>query len=375
MKRALVNLIALAQVVLGLRLVARLLRTSRGTRIRPTSSLYPPSIGVLVPVLDEAQRIVPCLERLIAFGPEVAEIVIVDGGSVDETPAIVAEYAARDKRIRLVETRPPDGINGKVHGLEVGLAELTARWVLTIDADVRPSAALPPALLRRAHAERLRILSVATEQWLGDRLDQFVHPSMLATLIYRFGIPGHATRRAAAVQANGQCMLIRRDLLDALGGFAPHARVIAEDVSLARAAARAGERVGFYETEGLVSVEMYRSGRETARNWSRSLPLPESRPFRNRLGDLANLLLLQAAPPYLFAAAARRRGFARAVNGALIATRIGILAGARRAYRNPDAWYWFSPLADLPVVALLIIRSAQRRHRWRGRVIHPGGGR
>jgi dolichol-phosphate mannosyltransferase len=40
--------------------------------------------------------------------------------------------------------------------------------------------------------------------------------------------------------ANGQCCLIRRDVLDKLGGFSRVRDSLCEDVTLARIAARAG---------------------------------------------------------------------------------------------------------------------------------------
>jgi dolichol-phosphate mannosyltransferase len=371
MKRSLIAILSIVQLVLAARLVTRLIRTATGKRISASDRTFTSEIGMLVPVLNEAGRIRPCLDRLIASGSEVAEIVVVDGGSTDDTLAIVADYAQRDPRIRLVTTEPPPGVNGKAHGLQAGLPLLTTRWVLTIDADVRPETGLAPALLEHAEREQLAVLSVATRQQLADRLDQIVHPSMLTTLIYRYGIPGHATTHPADAQANGQCMLIDRDLLNRLGGFAPYAHTIAEDVALAQAAAHAGETVGFYETDDLVSVEMYASGRETISNWSRSLPLADITTSNRAWLDQATLLLLQAAPLWLLAVT-RHHPFARRINAVLVSLRVGVLAGSRRAYRNPTSLYWLSPLADLPIVLLIGIRFRQRAYRWRGRIVKRG---
>jgi hypothetical protein len=48
---------------------------------------------------------------------------------------------------------------------------------------------------------------------LSDRADALLHPSLLATLVYRFGIPGKATRNLHQVQPNGQCFFSPRDIL------------------------------------------------------------------------------------------------------------------------------------------------------------------
>ena len=138
----------------------------------------------------------------------------------------------------------------------------SAAWLLTLDADVRPSPALARSLVARAERRHLRLLSVATAQRLSGAVEGLLHPALLATLVYRFGRPGGATRAPGAALANGQCCLIRRDLLHELGGFQTLRDSLCEDVTLARLAARAGDAVGFYEADGLIDVAMYADWRD-----------------------------------------------------------------------------------------------------------------
>jgi hypothetical protein len=49
--------------------------------------------------------------------------------------------------------------------------------------------------------------------------------------------------------------------------------------------------------------------------------------------------------------------------------RIGVLAGARRAYVHPPATYWLAPLLDLPVLLRIAFVALQRQVTWRGRVL------
>ena len=375
--------VALVQALLGARVIARLARTARGETIEPPTTA-PPSdvVTILVPVLNEHTRLAPCLDGLLTQGPEVREILVVDGGSCDGTQALVASYAERDARLRLVDASPiPDGWNGKAWGLHVGqhAAQSGAPWLLTIDADVRPSAPLTAALLAHATRHNLSALSVATRQDVVGLVAGALHPSMLTTLVYRFGIPGHSYRDARTVQANGQCFLLRRDLLETVGGFAATRQSISEDVTLARLLTRAGAEVGFYEAGALVTTQMYPDWRSTWRGWSRSLPLRDQHfgPF-GALG-LAEVLLTQAAPLPLYATlrlAGRRTHAPREVllvNGVLAAARLGVLVGTARAYRRRPWSYWLSPLADAPVAIQLCIQALRRRHVWRGRVLLRGG--
>ena len=58
-------------------------------------------ISVLVPVLNEYQRLGPCLEGLLSQGEAVAEILVIDGGSSDGTQQLISVYSQRDPRIQL----------------------------------------------------------------------------------------------------------------------------------------------------------------------------------------------------------------------------------------------------------------------------------
>lgn len=381
--RSMVMIAALAvQGMLALRVLARLVATAAGRRIEPQPEPTGQDEGmvcVLVPVLDEAHRLGPALAGLTAQGREVGEILVVDGGSRDATRAVVEEFAALDSRIRWIDAAPiPPGANGKAHGLAVALAhsDPASRWILTIDADVRPSAALARSLLTHARNEQLRVLSVATRQRLSGPAEGVVHPSMLATLVYRFGIPGHATANVEQVQANGQCFLVDRAVLATVGGFAPLQHANAEDVTLARTIAAMGEPVGFFEAGDLVTVEMYSGWQDAWHGWSRSLPMRDRYSTWRWGMSVAEVGLVQAAPLVLWPVLAWRAGPRHPLallNAGLVWTRLGVLVGMHRAYERPPPTYWLSPLADLAVVFKLVIMARRRSFTWRGRDLDSGG--
>lgn len=370
------GVVALLQALAGARVLSRLARTARGETIRPVATTPSARVTIVVPVLNEAQRLRPCLDGLLAQGAEVGEILIVDGGSTDGTQALVDAAAGRDPRVRAIDAAPiPDGWNGKAWGLEVGARQASEPWLLTIDADVRPAPGLARALVAHAEAAGLPLVSVATRQQIESPGEGLLHPSMLTTLVYRYGIPGQVYRSTGAVQANGQCFLIRRDVLDAVGGFRSVGDEICEDVSLARRVVRAGYPAGFFEAGDLVAVRMYPDWRSTWRDWPRSLPMRDRSSGRGAALGLAEVLLAQALPlaalPALRAARAPR--WATTVNLILACTRLGVLAGTRRAYVTRPWTYWLSPLADIPVAVRLIDSALRRRHVWRGRAIVRGG--
>ena len=368
------------QLVLAVRVLSRMARSAGGSRIVPVTSSGDENgtVSVIVPVLNEVSRLEPCLRSLMAQGSVVSEIIVVDGGSTDGTPALVQRLAALDSRLRCIDASPvPPGINGKAHNLRVGCEQVVAgtEWMVTIDADVRAQPSLIASLLAHAKKEGIAALSAATRQRVSGFGDGLLHPAMLTTLVYRFGIPGSATTDPHRVQANGQCMLLRRDVLDRVGGFGEVLTTVCEDVTIARTLAAAGIPVGFYEAGDLIEVEMYANWRETWANWSRSLPMRDRFSGQRVFLELSEVAVVQAAPLWLAPLARWRLGPRHpltVLNGALAITRFGVLAGTRRAYVNPPASYWLSPVIDGPVAVRLWWMATRRRVTWRGRVFDRG---
>ncbi len=373
--------IIFAQAILGMRVLLRLLRSAGGERISSEEAPVASEerVSVIVPVLNERNRLSSCLDGLIAQGSEVIEIVVVDGGSDDGTQQLACTYSGRDSRVLLVDASPiPSKWNGKAWGLQVGLSSTdpASNWILTVDADVRPGPSLARALLTRVRRTGLAALSVATLQEIDSIGEGLLHPSLLATLVYRFGIPGRVFRRISEVQANGQCFLFSRSALKACSGFLEARNSVCEDITIARTLVSTGYPVGFYEAGDLVSVKMYADWRDTWRNWTRSLPMHDQYSGLNTLLGWLEVALVQALPLPLFLSLVivhARRGWPLAVNSALAAMRIGMLFGTARAYRRRPWSYWLSPLCDVPVTIQLGRSALQRRHIWRGRILLRGG--
>lgn len=381
--RRLMPVLLVIQVVLAIRVFARFAVTRTGRRVERNDRACNGCGGVtiLVPVFNEIGRLGPCLDGLIGQGAEVDEILVIDGGSTDGTRGLIDQYAVRDRRIRLIDAAPvPAGVNGKAHGLQVGWEQsrATTRWVLTIDADVRPDAALVRSLLTHATVERVKALSAATLQRVSGPAEAMLHPSLLTTLVYRYGIPGGVATTPTEVQANGQCFLVTRDILTEIGGFTGVIDSVCEDVTLARAIAAKGHPVGFYETDHLVVAEMYGGWRDAWRNWTRSLPMRDRYSGVSTLLGLTEVSVVQAAPLWmtpLFARMLGRRHPATMLNASLIIARVGVLFGTGRAYEMRYWTYWLSPLCDLPVALKLWSMTWRQNHTWRGRRIVTGSSR
>jgi dolichol-phosphate mannosyltransferase len=393
------SFLALLLLLLQLPMVAVLLsRLVQGPfRRRPLGAERPSldqlgSVSVVVPTLNEADRLRPCLDGLTRQGYEVREILVVDSRSTDGTQALVQDYQRRDPRLRLVEDDPlPPGWVGRPWALDYGFRQTSpaSTWVLGIDADTQPQPGLVAALARAMAQEGYDLVSLAPQFMLKGMGEFWLQPALLLTLVYRFGPAGSSSASAQWVMANGQCFMVRRSLLDQIGGYRSAAQSFCDDVTLARYAAAEGAKVGFWDGSRLLKVRMYEGMAETWREWGRSLDLKDAAAPAQVWGDWAFLALVQGLPwllvPTLLAVYHGRPeswslalGLLLAVNAGLLLIRLGMQAAIAPAYDfqgAEGAWaFWLSPLADLAAVARIGLSSLRRPTRWRGREYGPTPG-
>ena len=90
-----------------------------------------PLVDVLLPVFNGAETIAESIESLLAQTERRIRILVIDDGSTDETPEILAELSRRDNRVVVIRT--PNG--GIVAALNLGLEKAAAPFIARQDAD------------------------------------------------------------------------------------------------------------------------------------------------------------------------------------------------------------------------------------------------
>jgi dolichol-phosphate mannosyltransferase len=344
------------------------------------------SVSILVPTLNEAARLGPCLTGLGLQGYEVREILVIDSDSTDGTPELVKAAGRQDPRLRLLPDDPlPGDWVGRPWALHTGFRHSNeqSRWILGIDADTRPKAGLVSAAIAAAEAGGYGLVSFSPRFLLQTPGELILQPALLMTLVYRFGPAGSSIGGPTRTMANGQCFLVRRDRLVDLGGYSSARGSFCDDVTLARAAAAQGMKVGFLDGGKLIEVRMYEGAAETWREWGRSLDLKDASPRAQTLGDCLFLLAVQGLPLplvlLLFEPACASASWlvtaAWGLNLALLLIRFALNWAIAPSYNLSGAklpWLFFlSPLAD-PLAALRIgLSSVQTPTQWRGRSYSP----
>ncbi|MGB3309104.1 MAG: 2'-O-glycosyltransferase CruG [Nodosilinea sp.] len=384
--------VAAVLLVVQMPMVAVLLsRLMQGPFRRPPLAPAAPTldqlgtVSVVVPTLNEANRLRPCLEGLSRQSYEMREVLVVDSRSTDGTQAVVKAYQADDPRLRLLEDDPlPQGWIGRPWALDYGFRRTAAAstWVLGIDADTQPQPGLVAALAKAMEAEAYDLVSLAPRFILKYPGEFWLQPALLMTLVYRFGPAGSPSESPQRVMANGQCFMVRRSLLEQLDGYQSASASFCDDVTLARYAAAQGAKVGFWDGSRLLKVRMYDGMAETWREWGRSLDLKDAAAAPQVWWDLAFLTIVQGLPwflvPGLWLVQPGWPGswslpllLLWAINLGLLVIRVGMQAAVASAYDlqgAPGAWaFWLSPLADPVAVVRIGLSSLRRPTQWRGR--------
>ncbi|HMM78517.1 MAG TPA: glycosyltransferase family 2 protein [Pyrinomonadaceae bacterium] len=95
-------------------------------------------LSIVVPAFNESTRIVPSLEKILAYIREKAldaELIVVDDGSSDNTAAVAANVASRFSDIRTNVIRHEEN-RGKGNAVKTGLLAAEADIALFSDADL-----------------------------------------------------------------------------------------------------------------------------------------------------------------------------------------------------------------------------------------------
>ena len=367
--------ILISQLAATAILLSRLLKgATRRSPLQPQPA-NPDLIGkvsVVVPTLNEAARITPCLSGLSRQSYELREAIIVDSNSQDGTRELVKNAAEKDPRLRLMSDDPlPSGWVGRPWALHTGYLHTSdhSEWFLGIDADTEPQPGLIASLVSTAEAEGYDMVSLAPQFILQHPGEWWLQPALLITLLYRFDSAGVDAVSSSRVMANGQCFLCRRAVLKQLDGYTSAAGSFCDDVTLARNIAAAGYKVGFFDGSKVIKVRMYEGAKETWNEWGRSLDLKDAATTSQVWGDVLFLVCVQALPlpmlllsPYLLRSGSHDLiiNLSFYLNAFLLLLRCGMSMAIAPSYSGSSFFFWLSPLADQLAVLRIWLSSLKK---------------
>jgi hopene-associated glycosyltransferase HpnB len=233
-----------------------------------------PTVSIIVAARNEEDALPRALQSMLALDYPDYEIILVDDDSRDRTGAMADEWASRPSargRLKVIHNKTlPSGWSGKVHALHLAAAAATGEWVLATDADM----VFQPLTLRVAMcfalSRGLQLLSIAPEFDFGSFWEKVVLPSFTFLISLLFPLRLVNDPSSSHAMAAGAFMLMKREDLEALGGYARLKKVVIEDLRMAQLFKRHGRLTYLAASRGLFHTRMYTGGREMFEGLSRS---------------------------------------------------------------------------------------------------------
>jgi hypothetical protein len=279
-------------------------------------------ISAIVPARNEEAVIGACVESLVGQA-EIGEVLVVNDQSTDGTAAMVKEEREKFAKVRLLETNDlPKGWVGKNYAVSIGAGAAKGEWLLFTDADAVHGGDSGSTALSIAEAEKAVMVSFSPEQVMETWYEKALIPNVYCRLARKFSYADVNDPGKTEAAANGQFLMIRRDVYQKIGGHASAPGEVLDDVALAKRVKGAGHRIWFGSGKGIARVRMYRSFGGMWEGWKKNLyPL-----MGGRVADLARECALATAPVLaVFAVAILGFMFTESVGMALVLFVIGIV--------------------------------------------------
>lgn len=333
-----------------------------------------PSVSVLIPARDEQDGIGACLESVLASEGVHVEAIVLDDDSSDATPEIVADYCARDQRVRLIRGQPlPTLWNGKQHACKQLADAAEHDRFAFIDADVRLT---PDALVRLIDyqdATAVGLLSAFPHQTTRTWLERWLIPMMHFILLGYLPFARMRTQSDASLAAGcGQLFLTTRDDYYKAGTHEAIKQSRHDGVKLPRAYRAAGIMTDVVDGTDIADCRMYRGAKEVVRGVLKNATEGIANP--KLIGIFSVLLLGCSLLPVVALVLSLRNqdGIAIVISAAaLILAHVPRLVAAATLRQS-----WIGALCHVPATTGFVVlqwvalanKIAGRQVAWRGRM-------
>ena len=335
-------------------------------------------VSVIIPARNEEANIARVV-RSLSTQTGIREILVVDDQSQDRTAEILAGLASEIPCLRILRVDAlPEGWLGKTHAVAQGARTATGEWLLFTDADTEHLPGSLADLLERARGEHADLVSLSPGQETPTWWEKSVIPRVYVNLSRLFRFEDVSDPKLPAAAANGQYLLVRREIYQRSGGHTAVKSEILEDVALARRIRSLGGKLVFLPGARWVRTRMYSTFGDMWRGWSKNLYLLYE--GKRMLGSVLALWLLDVLPVLVLIAAclwmALGRGGVRALAVAILFFLVAL--GRQWSYARALGRLGFEPtLANYqPMGSLLVgllMLNSWRAHRaagsieWKGR--------
>ena len=247
-----------------------LLFHGRFWRIRPFQlphlhSAIKARVAVVIPARNEADVIGRAVSSLLRqeFDGDL-RIFVVDDNSNDGTANVVRAAAgmlALAEKVHVIQGEElPPGWTGKVWAMQQGwqaARDINPDYVLFTDADVEHVHDDVSRLIAQAEHGRYDLVSLMVKLHCESLAEKFLIPAFVYFFFLLYPPSKIADLRSRVAGAAGGCMLVRREILEKIGGFESVRGEIIDDCALAAKVKHAGGRLWLGVTPETRSIRRY----------------------------------------------------------------------------------------------------------------------
>ncbi|CCQ49707.1 glycosyltransferase [Crocosphaera watsonii WH 8501] len=204
-----------------------------------------PSVCAVIPARNEADVLPISLKSLLNQDyPGNLSIILVDDQSDDNTGNVAQEIAnncQKSQQLQVISGQPlAEGWSGKLWAMKQGIEQANKLdnkpdYLLLTDADIEHHDSNLKELVKQAEIEKLAMTSLMVKLRCDSFWEQFLIPAFVFFFekLYPFSWVNNPKNKMAA--AAGGCILIRRQILEEIGGIEVVKQALIDDCSLAAA--------------------------------------------------------------------------------------------------------------------------------------------
>ncbi len=233
-----------------------------------------PHISIILPVRNEEENIDACVSSLLAQDYPDFDLTIIDDGSTDATPCLLARWEERDSRVHVhrIDHLPP-GWAGKTHALHTGVMRTKGAWLLFTDADTWHAPHTLSLMAGYAMQQRDDLLSMHTNVvTISGPAMPLIMPITEILLAWRVTPREMSDPASPRSFAFGQYILLRRTAYLSTGGYAAAdlRGTSVDDLALAEQFKHCSCRIEVVNGRGLIKNRQWATWQSARQGWRKS---------------------------------------------------------------------------------------------------------